>query len=103
VIKPSKRLTVRTDLHALALANAADLWYSGGGPFQPATFGYTGRPSSSQSNLATLSDVSGDYNVNANVAVGAYYGCASSKAVTSAVYSSGAGARLGYFELLLRF
>lgn len=103
VLRPSKRLTVRTDLHALALANAADLWYSGGGPFQPATFGYTGRPSSSQSNLATLSDISGDYNVNPNVAVGAYYGYASSKAVTSVVYSSGAGARLGYFELLLRF
>jgi hypothetical protein len=103
VLRPSKRLTVRTDFHVLALTNAADLWYSGGGPFQPATFGYTGRPSSSQSNLATLTDVSGDYNVNPNVAVGAYYGYASSKAVTSAIYSSGTGARLGYFELLLRF
>ena len=103
MIRPSKNFTLRTDVHTLRLADAQDLWYSGGGAFQPATFGYTGRPSNGQSGLATLYDVSGDYNVNLHVALGVYYGYAGSSAVAQAIYPTGASAHLGYFELLLRF
>ena len=42
-LRPSKKITVRSDIHSLRLANRNDLWYSGGGAFQPWTFGYTGR------------------------------------------------------------
>ena len=103
MIRPSKNFTLRTDVHTLRLADAQDLWYSGGGAFQPATFGYTGRPSNGQSGLATLYDVSGDYNVNLHVALGVYYGSAGSSAVAQTIYPTGASAHLGYFELLLRF
>jgi len=54
VLRPAKALTIRSDVHSLALANRDDLWYSGGGMFQPWTLGYTGRPSNGQSGLATL-------------------------------------------------
>jgi len=101
LLRPSKRLAVRTDVHALRLADAHDLWYSGGGAFQPATFGYAGRPSNAHSALATLYDASGDYNVNAHVSVALYYGYASSLAVTRAIYPAGNGVHLGYVELLL--
>jgi hypothetical protein len=103
ILRPRQGVTVRTDVHALRLANANDLWYSGGGAFQPATFGYTGRPSSGQSGLATLYDVSGDYALNAHLGLGVYYGYAAGKPVTQAIYPTGDSAHFGYVELLLRF
>jgi hypothetical protein len=36
-----RSLAIRSELHALRLASARDLWYGGGGAFQPSTFGYT--------------------------------------------------------------
>jgi hypothetical protein len=103
ILRPGRSLTVRTDVHALQLADRNDLWYSGGGAFQPGTFGYTGRPSHGQSGLATLYDVSGDDMVNGHVALSAYYGRAVGQAVTHAIYPTGDNAHLGYAELLLRF
>jgi hypothetical protein len=101
-MKPTKRLAVRADVHALRLADANDLWYSGGGAFQPATFGYSGRPSNGHAELATLYDVSGDYALSPRVSIGLYVGHASSGTVAGAIYSSG-GAHLAYAELLCRF
>jgi hypothetical protein len=102
ILRPSKALTMRTDVHSLALANRNDLWYSGGGMFQPWTFGYTGRPSNGQSGLATLFDVSADYNVNAHASVGLYYGHAAGKLVPQAIYPNGKNANFGYLELTFR-
>jgi hypothetical protein len=103
LLRPATRLTLRSDVHTLRLADKNDLWYSGGGAFQPRTFGYTGRPASGQSGLATLYDASGDYRVNTHVSLGAYYGYAGGKAVTHTIYPTGTGAHLGYLELFLRF
>ena len=103
IVRPRKGVTVRTDVHALRLADANDLWYTGGGAFQPATFGYTGRPSNGQSGLATLYDVSGDYALNGHVGLGVYYGYAAGKPVTDAIYPDGDNAHFGYVELLFRF
>jgi hypothetical protein len=102
ILRPSKTLAIRTDVHSLALANRNDLWYSGGGMFQPWTFGYTGRPSNGQSGLATLFDISADYNVNAHAAVGVYYGHAAGKLVVQSVYPNGRNANFGYLELTFR-
>lgn len=102
MLRPSKRVTVRSDAHSLALANRNDLWYSGGGMFQPWTFGYTGRPSNGHSGLATLYDISADYNVNPHAAVGFYYGRAIGKAVIQSIYPNGKNANFGYLELTFR-
>ena len=102
-LRPSARLTLRTDVHDLRLANSHDLWYAGGGAFQPASFGYNGRPSNGQTGLATLYDGSGDYTVNTHLTLGLYYGYARSRAVTTAIYQTSAGGHLGYLELLARF
>ena len=103
ILRPRKGITVRTDVHGLRLADANDLWYMGGGAFQPSTFGYTGRPSNGQSGLATLYDVSGDYALNGHVGLGVYYGYAAGKPVTQAIYPDGGNAHFGYVELLFRF
>ncbi len=103
ILRPAKAVAIRTDIHALTLANRHDLWYSGGGVFQPWTFGYTGRPSNGQSGLATLYDISVDYMVNRHFASAVYYGHASGKLVIQDVYPRGRDANFGYVELNYRF
>ncbi len=103
ILRPAKPLTIRCDIHSLALASKNDLWYSGGGEFQPWTLGYTGRPSNGHSSLATLYDASIDYAFKTHVALGAYYGHAAGKLVTEAIYPKGGDADLGYVELNYRF
>lgn len=102
ILRPSKALTIRTDVHSLALANRNDLWYEGGGVFQPWTFGYAGRPSNGQAGLATLFDGSADYNINTHAAIGVYYGHAAGKLVMQSIYPSGRNANLGFLELTFR-
>ena len=102
ILRPSKAFTIRADIHSLALANRNDLWYSGGGMFQPWTFGYTGRPSNGQTGLATLFDASADYNVNSHASIGVYYGHAAGKLVVQSIYPNGKNANFGYLELTFR-
>ena len=102
MLRPSKAFTVRSDVHSLALANRNDLWYSGGGMFQPWTFGYTGRPSNGHSGLATLFDISADYNVNPHASIGLYYGHAAGGLVVQSIYPNGKNANFGYLELTFR-
>jgi hypothetical protein len=102
ILRPGKALTIRADIHSLRLANRNDLWYSGGGAFQPWTFGYTGRPSNGQLGLATLYDAGADYNVNNHAAIGAYYGRAMGKLVIQSIYPNGRNANYGYLELTFR-
>lgn len=103
VLRPTRTLNVRVDVHALRLAKNEDLWYLGGGAFQPGTFGFTGRPSNGHAGLATLYDVSADLAVNRYVAVTGYYSYAAGKDVVRAIYPRGANGRFGYLELLIRF
>jgi hypothetical protein len=53
-VRPLSKLSLRSEVHALRLASASDLWYLGGGAFQPKTFGYTGRPSNGNRGLANV-------------------------------------------------
>ncbi len=103
LLRPSSRVTIRTDLHALSLSSATDLWYQGGGAFEPATFGYTGRPSGGATRLAMLYDVSVDATLNRRASLGAYFGTAKGHAVTRAIYSGSNHASFGYIELVVRF
>jgi hypothetical protein len=103
ILRPSKTLTIRADVHSLRLAEANDLWYQGGGAFQPRTFGYVGQASGGHQGLAILSDVSADLVVTPRVSIGAYYGYAAGGLAAKANYVTDTNARLGYVELLLRF
>lgn len=98
-----KRVSVRSDIHVLRLADPTDLWYSGGGAFQATTFGYTGRPSNGQSTLGTLYDISADVTLTPHVGVGGYVGYATGGLVTQAIYTGGNAVHLAFFELNLKF
>jgi hypothetical protein len=103
ILRPSPTLAIRADAHALRLADSADLWYAGGGAFEPDTFGYAGRPANGHRGLATLLDVSADITVNPCAAIVAYAGRALGGDVVSAIYPLGSNATYGYLEVTWRF
>jgi Alginate export len=103
VLQPNSKLSLRSELHALRLASAADLWYLGGGAFQPRTFGYTGRPSNGNRSLANVWDLSGDYQVTKMIGLGLYYGHAWGKSVIQSIYPRDANGQIAYLETNVRF
>ena len=88
---------------ALRIANRNDLWYLGGGAFQPHTFGYTGRPSGGHQSLANVSDLSGDYQVTREFSLGLYYAHAWSKAVIKSIYPKDPNGQFASVQTNLRF
>jgi hypothetical protein len=103
VIRPHRAVTLRTEVHGLRLTARNDLWYLGGGAFQPWSFGYIGRATGGARGLATLYDVSADYNVNPNWTVSGYYGHARGHSVMRTIYPKGKNGNFGYGELTFRF
>jgi hypothetical protein len=103
VLKPTPKLTVRSDIHALWLAEKNDLWYIGGGAFNRPTFGYGGRPSNNNSGLATLLDLSADFQVRKYTTLSGYIGYAFGGDVVDSIYSGGGNGFLGYVELTQKF
>jgi hypothetical protein len=83
----TKRMAIRSDIHGLWLANRNDLWYSGGGAFQPWSFGFNGRPSNGARGLATLYDASWDYQATRNLGLGLYFAYARGGDVVQKIHS----------------
>jgi hypothetical protein len=102
-LKPSSKILLRSEAHALWLANTADLWYSGGGAFQPKTFGYTGRPSNNFSSLAKVWDLSADYQITRSVSTTFYYGHAWGEAVIAKLYPKDPNGQLFFLETNFHF
>lgn len=102
-VRPHKAVTIKSEFHALRLANRNDLWYIGGGAFQPWSFGYQTRPVAGARSLANLYDISTDWTMNAHVAATFYFGFAQGHAVTKSIYPRGKNGHLGYLELNYKF
>lgn len=103
ILRPHTQWTVSAEFHSIRLANANDLWYSGGGVFQPWTFGYAGRSTSGRRSLGNLYDVSAEYRLNRRVTLNGYYGFAQGRAAISQIYPDGSNGAFGYLEAVLRF
>ncbi len=93
----------RSEMHALRLANANDLWYGGGGAFQSHTFGYTGRASGGNRSLANVWDVSMDVPLRYGFSLTTYYAHAWGKALVQNIYPADPGANFGYVETNFHF
>ena len=102
-VKPWSKLGLRSEAHSLRLASAADLWYSGGGAFQPKTFGYTGRPSGGKQSLANVWDISADYQVNRYFSATLYCGHAWGKSVIENIYPKNPNGSLAFLETNFHF
>jgi alginate export protein len=103
MLRPSPTLVLRSDVHGLWLSNRNDLWYSGGGAFQPWTFGFNGRPSNGANFLATLYDISADYKWRHGVSFGLYFGYAAGGEVIKKIYPTNPNGALGFTEVNYRF
>jgi hypothetical protein len=102
-LKPFKRVTFHNEVHSLRLASHNDLWYTGGGAFQPWTFGYQSRSGSGATSLANLYDVNVDVAVNARLTVTPYLGYAAGKSVIQAIYPKGKDGHLAFLEMTYKF
>jgi hypothetical protein len=102
ILRPHKAVNVRGEFHNLRLSDRNDLWYSGGGAFQPWSFGYVGRPSGGSRDLARLYDVSLDYTINPHWSATVYYGRVIGGDVIRSIYP-GTNANFGYLEMTTRF
>jgi hypothetical protein len=103
LLRPHPRWSLRADAHRLRLSNEADVWYLGGGAFQDSTFGFVGRPSGGSKSLATLLDVSADYQLNVQTTLSFYLATARGKSVVKNVYPDGGNGWFGYVEVTRRF
>jgi hypothetical protein len=103
ILRPHARVTVRSDVRWLALSDSADLWYAGGGAFQPWSFGYTGRPGSGRTGLATLYDASVDWNIGPSYAITGYAAWADAGVVIESIYPRKKNGAMGYLEFTYRF
>jgi hypothetical protein len=102
-LRPHSKVTISSEFHALRLSNANDFWYSGGGVFQPWTFGYTGRSTSGRRSMANLYDTQLDYRVNRRLTLTGYVGYAQGLAAMEEIYPAGKNGKFGYLEFLHRF
>ena len=103
IVRPHRKFALSNEFHSLRLSTASDLWYSGGGVFQPWSFGYTGRPTAGARSLANLYDANIDYRLNPRVTATAYYGYAQGRAAMQGIYPKGKDGQFGFLELLYRF
>ncbi len=102
-LRPHAKVTVSSEFHSLSLQSAKDLWYAGGGVFQPWTFGYQGRNTSGAKSLGNLYDTSVEYRYNARVTFTAYLGYVQGLAAMRQIYPAGKDGAFGYGEMLYRF
>jgi len=104
ILRPHKLVNIASEFHHLSLSNSRDLWYAGGGVYQPWTFGYQGRAvTTTNSGLANLYDVSVDWKVKPAVTLSGYVGYANGADVIRSIYPKGKNGALSYLELNYRF
>ena len=102
ILRPGNRLTLRSDIDDLRLANSHDLWYTGGGAYDNSVFGYTGRTSNGQSSLGTMYDLSADYQLRKSTTLSLYLAYVNGGEVISQIYK-GREAVFSYLEVTQRF
>lgn len=100
---PNRHLEIRSDLHFLQLTAKNDLWYQGGGAYDNKAFGYAGRPSGGHRSLASVYDISSDYQIAHGLAVNLYYAHSFGKSVLATDYPAGHNGDFGYLEVVYRW
>jgi hypothetical protein len=105
LLKPIPKMVVRTDFHFLQLNERGDRWYMGAGATRDRgnIFGYIGRPSFGDTDLANVLDFTIAYDFNQHINLNAYYGHAWGDDVIENIYSRDDDANFFYFEMKLKF
>jgi hypothetical protein len=100
---PTKKLSLRSELHWLQLTSGTDLWYQGGGAYDNKVFGYVGRPANGHTSFASVADISADYQIRRSLALSAYYAHPWGKSVIGAIYPTDKNSQYGYLELVYKW
>ncbi len=103
ILRPHPKVTISSEFHSLRLSDANDFWYSGGGAFQPWTFGYSGRSTSGKRSLGNLYDTGVDVRVNRRLTLSGYLGYTQGLAAMEQIYPNGKNGAFGYLELMHKF
>lgn len=98
LLTPHPRWTARIDYHRLRLHRSTDQWYSGGGPFENATYGVSGRPSGGHRDLAHLFDISLNYRASDRLQISVYKSWVQGGSVIRSVYPAGEDGGLFFIE-----
>lgn len=103
LLAPTKRLSVRLDLAANRLTEAADRWYMGSGPTQDdGVFGYVARPTGGSRDLGREAAVTLAYQATKTFRLELFYARAWGSRVIEAVYGDADGG-FGSCELTCQF
>jgi hypothetical protein len=102
ILKPHRRVTIRTDYHWLRLSEKRDLWYTGGGATNDDVFGFSGIPAHDHRELAHLVDIGVNVTLLRQLSGYAYYGHAIGQGVVKGTFA-GSDANYGYVELTFRY
>ena len=99
IVRPAPALTTRIDVHAIALASAADGWYGGSGATQEEgrIFGYTLRPSGGQRRVTNVFEGSIEWRITARWTAAAYVAAATAGPVVPTSFRDSPAAFF-YFE-----
>lgn len=75
-LKPHPKISLRTDIHRLALSESADSWYQGAGATQArgTVQGFGGRPSGGATDLGTSIEFTAKYQLTKVIGLHAFYG-----------------------------
>ncbi len=105
ILRPSTKVSIRTDLHRLRLRSGSDRWYMGAGPTQDdgSIFGYVGRPCFGDQDLGMLLDITLIYRVSSHLWFTAYYGHVFGQDVIKNIYPRDRNADYAYLEMGIRF
>lgn len=105
IVKPHKKLVIRADLHLLSLTESNDRWYMGAGATREegTIFGYIGRPSFGDDDLATVFELTAMANLTKNLSATVYYGHAFGDDVIENIYTQDEDGDFFYLELKLTF
>jgi len=103
--RPIKKVSIRADGHFLHINERVDRWYVGPGANRDrgSIFGYSGRPSFGDSDLAKLIDLSVVYDIASYISLEAYYGHAWGDDVIENIYKRDDEADFFLLELRLKF
>jgi hypothetical protein len=99
---PIASLQLQVSARQLRLAEAADLWFVGGGAFDRRTFGYAGRATGGHTGLGSAFDLTIDWRLSRQVSVTAYAARATGGPVMEATYGGRHRATFAYVETTLR-
>ena len=104
IVKPLEPLTVRTELHEVALAEKRDRWYLGSGAIHDnVADDFSARSSNGGSSLGRLIDVTASYEVSQDATLVAYYGHFTGEDVAKRFYTDQQYVNFVSLELTINF